>query len=66
MSLGKETRSFIMTCSTFVNPKFSIIDTHSPPINASPLIRLYLEILSNEIIKKGPAQTDRSLYIISE
>ena len=64
ISSGKDERSFVITCSMFVNPKFSIIDTHSPPMNASPLIRLYLEILSNEILKKGPAQTDKSLYIL--
>ena len=35
-------------------------------MNASPLIRLYLEILSNEILKKRPAQADRSLCIICQ
>ncbi|WP_418867693.1 hypothetical protein [Segatella hominis] len=37
-----------MTCSTFVNPEFSITDIHSQPMNASPQIRLYFDILSKE------------------
>ena len=54
----KDERSIVITCSTFVNPESSITDTHSPLMNASPRIRLYLEILSNEILKKDlPEQT---------
>ena len=52
MSLGKETRSFIMTCSTFVNPESSITHTRLPQMKASPLIRLYFDILSNKILKR--------------
>ena len=60
----KDERSLVITCSTFVNPESSIVDTRSPQTNASTRIRLYLEILSNEILKKGPAQTDRSLSLL--
>ena len=55
-----------MTCSTFVNPESSITHTRLPQMKASPLIRLYFDILSNEILKKGLAQADRSLFIMLE
>ena len=57
ISSDKDESSFVTTCSTFVNPESSITDKHLPPTNASPRIRLYFDILSNEILKKGPAQT---------
>ena len=66
ISSDKDKSNFVMTCSTFVNPESSITDIHSPPMNASPRIRLYFDILSNEILKKGPAQADRSLCIICQ
>ena len=50
----KDERSIVITCSTFVNPESSITATHSPRMNASPRIRLYFDILSNKILKKGP------------
>ena len=66
ISSDKDERSIVITCSTFVNPESSITATHSPLMNASPRIRLYFDILSNKILKKGPAQVDRSLYLICQ
>ena len=63
MSLGKDAKSFVITCSTFVNPESSITNMHSPLMNASPRIRLYFDILSNKLLKKGPAHVDRSLSL---
>lgn len=45
----KDERSLVITCSTFVNPESSIVDTRSPQTNASTRIRLYFDMLSNEI-----------------
>ena len=53
MFSGKDERSVVITCSTFVNPESSIKDTHSPLMNASPLIRLYFDILSKECVESS-------------
>jgi len=54
-----------MTCSTFVNPESSITHTRLPQMKASPLIRLYFDILSNKILKKDlPKRTGPFTYYI--
>ncbi len=53
----------MITCSTLVNPEFSITDTHSPLTNASPRIRLYFDIFSNEILKKDLPNREQVLTL---
>ena len=46
VSSGIDVWSKVITCSTLLKPVSSIIEIHSPLMNISPLIKLYLDILS--------------------